>query len=75
MRTVRQPQPLLHPNLADLYRQKVTKLHEALNDEATRAEAADIIRSLVDEIRLTPVGGDLRVDLKGALAGILALAA
>src|SRR5882724_1907495 len=72
---IRQPQPLLHPNLADLYRQKVTKLHEALNDEATKAEAADIIRSLVDEIRLTPEGGELRVDLKGALAGILALAA
>lgn len=42
---IRLPKPLLHPNLADLYRQKVTNLHEALNDEATKAEAADIIRS------------------------------
>ena len=71
----RAPQPLLHPNLAELYREKVARLHEALNDEATKAEAVDLIRSLVDEVRLTPEGGELRVDLRGALAGILALAA
>jgi hypothetical protein len=38
------------------------------------AEAMDLIRSLVDEIVLTP-DGELRIDLRGELAGILALCA
>jgi hypothetical protein len=42
--------------------------------EETRIKAAEIIRSLVDAIVLTPENGDLRVDLKGDLAGILAIA-
>jgi hypothetical protein len=46
----------------------------ALNAEKTRAEAAAIIRSLVDEIVLTPENGTLQIDLKGAFAGILAVA-
>jgi glucan phosphorylase len=41
-------------NLAPLYRQKVTNLAEALNDEHTRLEAAESIRDLIDEIRLVP---------------------
>ena len=34
-----------------------------------------IIRSLVDAIVLTPENGELRIDLKGELAGILELCA
>src|SRR5262249_19338739 len=34
----------------------------------------EIIRSLIDEIVLTPENGELKVDLKGDLAGILAIA-
>jgi hypothetical protein len=71
----REAPPLLHPNLAELYRERVARLHEALADEATRLEAAEIIRSLVDEIRVVPEAGRLRIDLKGDLAGILAAAA
>ncbi len=48
-------------------------LHEALQCDDTRVEAAEIIRSLVDEIVLTPEDGELRIDLKGELAGILAM--
>jgi site-specific DNA recombinase len=33
-----------------------------------------IIRTLIDEVRLIPEDGQLRVELRGALAGILALA-
>lgn len=43
---------LLHPNMAGYYRQQVSALAEALNDDENRAEAADIIRSLVDRITL-----------------------
>jgi hypothetical protein len=38
--------PRLHPNLAELYRQKVINLAEALNDEHTRLEAAECLREL-----------------------------
>ncbi len=45
------PSPVrLHPNLADAYREKVAALRDALHDEATRAEAFEIIPSLIDKI-------------------------
>jgi site-specific DNA recombinase len=69
------PAPLLHPNLAEVYRQRVEHLHKALSDEGIRDEAFELIRSLIDEIRLVPEDGQLRVELRGELAGILALAA
>ncbi len=68
-----QPEPLIHPHLAELYRLKIRNLNEALFDDDTKAEAFEVIRSLVDEITLTPGNGDLRIDLKGELAGILSL--
>jgi site-specific DNA recombinase len=46
--------PLIHPNLAELYRRRVAQLHEALRDNATRDEAFELIRSLIEEIRLVP---------------------
>jgi hypothetical protein len=71
-----EPTPLLlHPNLAEVYRQRVERLHEALRDPATRDEAFELIRSLIEEIRLVPESGKLRVELQGELAAILALAA
>ena len=66
-------EPSLHPNLATIYREKVAALHEALADPATKDEAFTIIRTLIDEVRLVPENGELRVELRGALAGILAL--
>ena len=55
--------PRLHPNLAELYRQKVINLAESLNDVHTRLEAAECIRELIEEIRLVPDNGKLRVEL------------
>ncbi len=63
--------PLVHPNLAKLYRRKVAELTDALESEDTQAEAFEIIRSLIDVIVLVPAGGELKVELKGDLAGIL----
>ena len=68
-----EPKPLIHPNLAEVYRRKVAALNEALEDDATRDEAMDLIRSLIERITLTPEEAGLRIDLKGELAGILAL--
>ena len=69
------PAPLIHPNLAEIYRQRVERLHEALKDPTTRDEAFEPIRSLIEEIRLIPEDGRLRIELRGELAGILALSA
>jgi len=60
-------------NLAELYRGKVSGLQKALNAAATRAEAAEALRRLIDEIRLVPGDGALQIELKGDLAAILAL--
>jgi site-specific DNA recombinase len=78
---LRRPQPgrskvRLHPRLAELYREKVAALEEALNDVEERGEAAEIMRSLIDKVVLTPEKSDRKMNAKlyGALAGILALA-
>ena len=65
--------PLLHPNLADLYRSKVASLREVLEHGAERERAFELIRSLIEEVRLVPTDGTLRVELRGELAGILEL--
>jgi len=44
-----EPPPLLHPGMAELYRQKVTDLALALEHPDTRTEAAESIRGLIGE--------------------------
>jgi site-specific DNA recombinase len=70
---------LEHPNMALHYRERVASLRDALNDPEHRIEAAEIMRTLIDRIELTPVTDDGRetiaVDLNGHIAGILSLAA
>ena len=52
------PSPVrLHPNLAELYRQKVAALHEALHREETRAEALEILRGLIEQVVVQPARG------------------
>jgi site-specific DNA recombinase len=66
----------LHPNAAEVYRRKVAELELALNDDAIKAEAGEIIRSLIDRIVLTPSAGapdGLDARLHGDLAAVLAL--
>ena len=65
---------MLHPNLAVLYREKVTTSAAALEHPETRPEAAEAIRGLVDAIVLNPVENELRIELKGNLAAMLSAA-
>jgi site-specific DNA recombinase len=67
------PAPVLHPNLSELYRRKVATLRSSLSTPDRQPEAAELVRSLVDAIILTPENGTLRLDIEGELAGILAL--
>ena len=66
----------LHPGLADIYARKVANLAEALNAEDTKAEAADILRGLIDKLIPTPdptANGGREIELFGVLGAILAL--
>jgi site-specific DNA recombinase len=68
------PMPRLHPNIAEVYRQKIVSLGEALNDEHTSTEAGECIRELIEEIRLVPEKGKLSIQLFGELAALINLA-
>ena len=68
------PPPLLHPEMAELYRQKVTALAQALEHPETRTEASGALRGLIDAIVLTPDQDELRIELRGNLAAMLGAA-
>ena len=61
--------PMLHPGLADVCRRKVAKLTEALNKDELRTEAAQMLRSMIQAIRLVPEGGSWRSSLSASLRG------
>ena len=65
---------LLHPRMSDVYREKVGSLCLALESEESRTGAADAIRALVEAIVLEPDGDQLKITLKGDLAGMLSAA-
>jgi site-specific DNA recombinase len=63
-----------HPNIADHYGEMVADLRACLNQEDDRDHAATIIRSLIDEIRLHPIDGELRIELVGDIATLIGFA-
>jgi hypothetical protein len=65
---------LLHPRMADVYREKVRTLCHALKHEDSRAGATDAIRGLIEAILLEPDGDRLKITLKGDVAGMLSAA-
>jgi site-specific DNA recombinase len=65
---------LLHPRMADVYREKVGGLCLALASEESRAGAREAIRALIEAILLEPDGERLKITLKGDLAGMLSAA-
>jgi len=65
---------LLHPRMADVYREKVRNLCLALESEESRTGAREAIRALIDAILLEPDGERLKITLKGDLAGMLSAA-
>ena len=68
-----EPPPLLHPEMARIYRTKVTELARALQQPESRVEATEALRGLVDAIVLTPAanGKELGIELRGNLAAML----
>lgn len=71
------PRPTPPPlDMADRYRRTVMGLRDALSKEETLPQAADLLRGLVHEIRLTPTdnGSELAIAVNGNLTGVLAAA-
>jgi site-specific DNA recombinase len=68
-----EPPPLVHPEMARIYRMKVTELAKALQEPDSGSEATGALRGLVDAIVLTPdrAGETLQIELKGNLAAML----
>jgi site-specific DNA recombinase len=60
------PAPRLHPNLAEVYRQRVAELAQVLTQN-NAAEARELVRSLMGSITLVPDDGKLRIEVRGAL--------
>ena len=69
------PAPLLHPNLAELYRRKLGALTKALQDPSLRDEALTLLRSLVESVDLYPAKQGFEVDFKGQIAKMITLPA
>jgi site-specific DNA recombinase len=67
--------PLLHPNMAEIFRRRISALHESLQAEDGKAEAAELFRTLIDQVTLVPEDGPLAIALRGDLAAILRFAA
>jgi site-specific DNA recombinase len=67
--------PALHPNLAQVYRQKVSDLENALDDPRISAAAVEALRSLIDVIAVYPGDkrGEVHLELRGDLAAFVRL--
>ena len=71
------PRPLLHPRLADVYRQRVESLQTAL-DGPDGSAALETLRSLIERVVLHPAPDGQRgfeIELLGEIAAMVALGA
>ena len=79
LQTLPEPEPIaLHPGIADVYASKISDLVKGLNEPGDKAEAAEILRSLIERIILRPdedaANGHV-IELYGELGAILSLCA
>ncbi|RNC97161.1 MAG: recombinase family protein [Oricola sp.] len=68
---------IIHPNIAEIYREKVAALQAAIDRPDDGPEAREAIRSLIEKIILEPgkKRGEMNVTLYGELGTLLAFAA
>jgi site-specific DNA recombinase len=74
--SVKEEPVIFHPNMANRYQKEIKNLVASLSDPAAKAQAAMILRTLIEKVVFTPRPGEktLAVDLFGDLAGILSIA-
>ncbi len=65
--------PDIHPGISEIYKAKVARLTETLDDPETQLDASSDIRSLVGKVVLHPGAkrGEVHATLHGSLMGIL----
>ena len=68
------PAPILHPSLAKLYRLRVESLHASLNTDDCRTEAAEILRGLIETIKVRNADDGLEIELIGEIVNMIDLA-
>jgi site-specific DNA recombinase len=68
------PAPVLHPNLAEHYRRQVESLHASLNTDGCRTEAAEILRGLIETIKVRNANDGLEIELIGEIVNMIELA-
>ncbi len=72
-----EPEPVaIHPGLAESYTRKVTDLAAALNAPEARPEAADLLRGLIESVKMMPDANAPNghvIELVGELGAILSL--
>ncbi len=65
------PKIRLHPNLAQLYRRKVERLQESLNDPEIRDEAIQILRGLLERVLIASADAGLEVEIVGEIVQMI----
>ncbi len=65
--------PILHPNLAELYRRKVAELRTSLEHPECRDGAITILRSLIDHVVVRPVDEGFEVQFVGEIANMISV--
>ena len=67
--------PRLHPNIAQVYRDRVERLHDALAAGSTGPEALTAARALIERVVLTPSldGKGFEIEVLGELGAMLRL--
>jgi site-specific DNA recombinase len=59
------PDPKIYraPGMAEIYRQKISELHQVLTAGSEQPEVNEALRSLIDRVALSPFDGALTIDL------------
>ena len=57
--------------MSELYRRKVEHLHDSLNQNDTRTEAAEILRSLVEHIEVKNTEDGFEIELEGQIVNMV----
>jgi site-specific DNA recombinase len=65
--------PRLHPNAAEIYRKRVGSLQDALADPASKTEAIEILRGLIERIAVSAAGVGFTIELVGEIANMVRL--
>jgi hypothetical protein len=67
--------PRLHPNLAEIYRERVARLQDALREPAHGRAPLEIVRGLIERVTVRPAANaaGMEIELVGEIAAMVRL--